>query len=209
MFLKTFPVGPFQCNCSIFADEKTGEAVVIDPGDEAQEILRLLQEQGFTVRYLLHTHAHLDHICATKEVYEKTNASICLHKADQFLYDNIEMQGRSLGLAHALSVAPVTKYLEHGDEISVSDLPIKVLHTPGHTPGSICFSLKDHNLLFAGDTLFYRSIGRTDLWGGDYDQIINSIKTKLLRLDPITTVIPGHGPKTTIGAEGQKNPFLS
>ena len=209
MFLKTFPVGPFQCNCSILADEKTGEAIVVDPGEEAQKILNLLKEQGFIAKYLIHTHAHLDHICATKEVHEKTKASICLHKADQFLYDNIEMQGGLLGLTGTVSVAPVTKYLEHGDEIFLSGLPIEVLHTPGHTPGSICFSLKDQKLLFAGDTLFYRSIGRTDLWGGDYDQILNSIKTKLLCLDQTTTVIPGHGLKTTIGAEGQKNPFLS
>lgn len=208
MFLKTFPVGLFQCNCSILADENTGEALVIDPGDEADQILRLLKEKNFAVKYLIHTHAHLDHICATKEVHAKTKAAICLHKADQFLYDNIEMQGRSMGLTQTVGVAPVTKYLEHGDEIVMPDLSIKVLHTPGHTPGSVCFFLKNQNLLFAGDTLFYRSIGRTDLWGGDYSQIIASIKTRLLCLDPETTVIPGHGPKTTIGAEGQKNPFL-
>lgn len=215
LFLKTFPVGPFQCNCSIIADPSSGEAIVIDPGDEAERILTEISSLGFGVKYLIHTHAHIDHILGTRAVHEKTGAPICLHKDDQFLYDNIKMQGGFLGMTVDQEVLPVTKYIEHQDEIAFSKWHLKILHTPGHTPGSVCFSLKGvnlgglkQNLLFSGDTLFYGSIGRTDLWGGDFNQILSSIKDKLLTLDEDTIVIPGHGQKTSIAREGQKNPFL-
>lgn len=215
MILKTFPVGAFQCNCSIIADPKSLEAIVVDPGDEAERILAELEQHGFSVKYLVHTHAHIDHIMATRELHEKTSAAICLHRGDQFLYDNIAMQGEFLGLTVENTVTPVTKYIEHGDCVSTAKIHLDVLHTPGHTPGSVCFSWqgvtlgdKKTNILFSGDTLFNGSIGRTDLWGGDYGQIIESIKTKLLNLDANTIVIPGHGPQTSIAVEAQGNPFL-
>lgn len=215
MILTTFSVGAFQCNCSIIADEKSGEAIVVDPGDEAERILGELQKSGLSVKYLVHTHAHIDHIMATATLHEKTRAAICLNKGDQFLYDNIAMQGDLLGLSVTDQVKPVTQYLEHGDDVICQDLRLKVLHTPGHTPGSICFLWPNvelggqkQTILFSGDTLFSGSIGRTDLWGGDFDQIIDSIKSRLLTLDEHTQVIPGHGPTTLIAREAKSNPFL-
>lgn len=215
LFFETFPVGAFQCNCSIIADPKSGEAIVVDPGDEAARILAELKKSGLSVKYLVHTHAHIDHIMATASLKEKTGAAICLNRGDQFLYDNIAMQGEFLGLQVTEPVKPVTQYLEHGDDVSCAGLRLKVLHTPGHTPGSICFHWQGvelggqrQDILFSGDTLFAGSIGRTDLWGGDFDQIISSIRSKLLTLDGQTQVIPGHGPLTTITREAKSNPFL-
>jgi glyoxylase-like metal-dependent hydrolase (beta-lactamase superfamily II) len=215
MFIKTFPVGTFQCNCSILADEKTGDAIVVDPGDDAARILTELKTQGFTVRYLVHTHAHIDHIAATRAVHAAAGGEVCLNKGDQMLYDNIAMQGEFLGLAVDPVVTPVTRYIEHQDVIETSGLKLNVLHTPGHTPGSVCFycetlaangaSLK---FMFSGDTLFSGSIGRTDLWGGDYDQIIASLKERVIKVPLETAVIPGHGPSTTIARELKSNPFL-
>lgn len=212
MFVKTFPVGSFQCNCTILGDETTGEAVVIDPGDEAPRILAELEKKSLHVKYILHTHAHLDHIGATRLVQEKTGGKIGLHKEDLFLYENIAMQGQFLGLRIDPQVPPVDHYLEHADVLEWGGTQTKVFHTPGHTPGSITFHLPQcvggKDMLFAGDTLFMGSIGRTDLWGGDYDLILDSIKTKILTLKEDTVVICGHGPNTTIGQEKKFNPFL-
>lgn len=210
LIVKTFPVGAFQCNCTIVADIESGTAIVVDPGDEAPLILGELHKVGVKATHLIHTHAHIDHIMATKEVKTATGATIGLHRDDLFLYDNIAMQGEFLGLRGKAEVSPVDHYLEHGDVIDFTkDHRLEVLHTPGHTPGSLCFLLHGkQNLLFAGDTLFLGSIGRTDLWGGDYGQIIDSIKTKLLTLDGHTPVVCGHGPNTSIGQEKKSNPFL-
>lgn len=216
LYIRTFPVGAFQCNCTIIADQEKGDAVVIDPGDEAEKIKNELASQGFVVKYLLHTHAHIDHIMATKELHQSCGGEICLHKADQMLYDNIDMQAQFLGLPNHHEVDAVTQYIEQGDVIEVPGLRFEVIHTPGHTPGSVCFYLdqaQDQNgqsqkIVFSGDTLFMGSIGRTDLWGGDYNQIIASIQEKLVTLDEKTLVIPGHGPKTTVGQERAENPFL-
>lgn len=214
MFIETFPVGPFQCNCTILADETSGEAIVVDPGDEADKIKKALQGRGFSPRYLIHTHAHIDHIGATRAVHEACGGTVCLHKGDQMLYDNIAMQGEFLGLQVDGRVVPIEKHIEHGDVIESSGLKIEVLHTPGHTPGSVCFYLDwtwDGNpgtLMFAGDTLFMGSIGRTDLWGGDYGQIMASLTDRVTKVPPETRVICGHGPMTTIGRELKTNPFL-
>src|SRR3989338_2518394 len=213
MFVKTFPVGSFQCNCTILGDETTGVAIVIDPGGESQKILSALAQKGFTVKYLLHAHAHLDHIGATKAVKDATGASIGLHKEDLFLYDNIAMQGQLLGVKLDPHVCPVDHYLIEGDVIEWGNQNrIEILHTPGHTPGSLTFLAKKlsdaKDVLFAGDTLFLGSIGRTDLWGGDYDQILDSIKNKILNLDDTISVVCGHGPNTNIGRERKANPFL-
>lgn len=205
--IKTFPVGVFQCNCTIIADPESREALVIDPGDEAERILQELMAQKIQVRAILHTHAHIDHIGATKEIAQKTGGVICLHKDDLFLYDNMAMQAQVLGVDMDCDVLPVEKFIAHGDAVEIaSGLRADVLHTPGHTPGSVCFLIG--KTLFAGDTLFQGSIGRTDLWGGDYGQIIASIKEKLLKLPLETRVICGHGPQTTIGHEAKNNPFL-
>lgn len=216
MFLATFPVGAFQCNCSILGDEKSFEAIIVDPGDEAQKIVGIVTKHGFTVKYLVHTHAHLDHIGATRAVHASLGGEVCLNKDDQFLYDNIAMQGQVLGMEVDPEVTAITRYIEHHDEISASGINLKVLHTPGHTPGSVCFYLansggenNDKPILFSGDTLFMGSIGRTDLWGGDYHQIIASLKERVVTLPEPTVVITGHGPKTTIARERHANPFLA
>lgn len=215
MFIKTFPVGSFQCNCSILADEKTGDAIIVDPGDEAERILAVLKAQGFTTRYLVHTHAHIDHIAATRAVHEAAGGEVCLNKGDQMLYDNIAMQGEFLGLKVDPIVATITRYIEHQDVIEAGSLKLSVLHTPGHTPGSVCFYCESlvvngqpRQFMFSGDTLFSGSIGRTDLWGGDYGQIIASLKERVTKVPLETEVIPGHGPTTTIARELKSNPFL-
>ncbi len=213
MIVKTFPVGAFQCNCTILGDPSTGEAMVIDPGDEADKILKVLAELKLTAKYLLHTHAHLDHIGATRKVKEKNGGTIGLHKEDLFLYENMKMQGEFLGMQVKDDPLPVDHYLVQGDVIEWGrQRRIQVLHTPGHTPGSLCFFNKSDDskeeMLFAGDTLFMGSIGRTDLWGGDYDLILSSIKTRLLNLSDTVQVVCGHGPMTTIGRERRANPFL-
>jgi len=207
MFIKTFPVGAFQCNCSIIADMKSGEAMIIDPGDEAEKIIESVKSNNFDVKYIIHTHAHIDHIGATKEVKNKLSGEICLHKDDSYLYENMAMQAKVLGVKMDCDVLPVSKFIEHGDEIECQGgLLAQVLFTPGHTPGSVSFLVD--NVLFSGDTLFRGSIGRTDLWGGDHNQLIASIREKLLKLPPKTIVIPGHGPQTSVGFEAKRNPFF-
>lgn len=209
MLLATFPVGPLGCNCSIVGCPETGEAAVIDPGGDADKIVEALTKNGLTVKYLLHTHAHFDHVMGSRAMREKTGAQICLHKEDQWLYDNLAKQCALFGMK-ADETLPIDKYLDDEEEIHVGKLKTKVIHTPGHTPGSLCFSVEaKESVLFAGDTLFQHSIGRTDLWGGSFDQIINSIRERLFKLDDSTDVIPGHGPNTTIWSERRENPFVS
>lgn len=209
MFIKTFPVGVFQCNCSLIADEESGEALVVDPGDDAEKIVAEITKRKFTVKYIIHTHAHIDHIGATRGVHEGCGGNICLHRDDLPLYDNIVLQAQFLGIKNTEGVLPVKTFLEHGDVFELGkNLRAEALFTPGHTPGSVCFRIEKSNLLLSGDTLFLKSIGRTDLWGGDYDQIIASIKEKLFKLPDETLVIPGHGPTTKIGSEKVGNPFL-
>lgn len=209
MLLATFPVGPLGCNCSIVGCPETGEAAVIDPGGDADKIVEALTKNGLTVKYLLHTHAHFDHVMGSRAMREKTGAQICLHKEDQWLYDNLAKQCALFGMK-ADDTLPIDKYLDDEEEIQIGKLKTKVIHTPGHTPGSLCFSVEaKESVLFAGDTLFQHSIGRTDLWGGSFDQIINSIRERLFKLDDSTDVIPGHGPNTTIWSERRENPFVS
>jgi glyoxylase-like metal-dependent hydrolase (beta-lactamase superfamily II) len=208
IFVESFPVGAFQCNCTILADEETKEAVVIDPGDEPRRILERVKRYDLKVRYLLHTHAHLDHIMGTKRVKEETSAEIRLHPDDDWLYQNLAMQCGMFGW-NAEEPSPVDKHLHDGEVLAFGSHRLEVIHTPGHTPGSVCFELGGERLLFSGDTLFARGIGRTDLWGGSYPQILRSIEERLLTRDEDTRVIPGHGPDTTLGDERRKNPFLT
>lgn len=206
--IASFPVGMLQCNCSIIACSETKEALIVDPGGDAPRILDYLKEHDLKARYLLHTHAHFDHIGATREVKAATGAQILLHPGDRFLYDNVQMQGQMFGMKLEPTV-PVDQNLEDEMTLNFGNHKSITLHTPGHTPGSACFYLSDGgSFLFAGDTLFEGSIGRTDLWGGSYPDIIRSIKERLLTLDDSTTVYTGHGPQTTIWQEKKHNPFL-
>lgn len=210
MIIETFPVGPLQCNCTILGDPETGEAIVIDPGDEAMKVLRRLSAHGLKPKAILITHTHLDHVGGNHEVRERTGARVMLHEKDLPLYDNLAMQAQMIGLDTPVR-GKVDEHIHQGDVIffgSKGD-SIEVLHTPGHTPGSCSFFLQNRNLLFSGDTLFSGSIGRTDLWGGDFDTEIRSIRDRLLPLPDHTRVITGHGPDTTIAEERASNPFLT
>jgi glyoxylase-like metal-dependent hydrolase (beta-lactamase superfamily II) len=208
IFIETFPVGPLQCNCSVVACNETKEAAVIDPGGDVEKILALLKEKDFQVKYLLHTHAHFDHILGSRQLKEATGAKICLHKKDELLYQNLQKQCSMFGFS-ATDPLPADHFLQDEEQIKIGNVKAGVLHTPGHTPGSLCFKVLDKDsLLFAGDTLFHRSIGRTDLWGGSFDDIIRSIQSRLLTLDESTRVIPGHGEDTDIWSEKRENPFL-
>jgi hydroxyacylglutathione hydrolase len=210
LLLATFPVGPLQCNCSIVADPETKEAAVIDPGGDPEKIIQVLEENGLKAKYILHTHAHFDHILGSRAVAEKTGAKICLHKGDEWLYNNLSMQGAFVGWNLATEqTLPVDHFLEDEEELTLGDIKAKVIHTPGHTPGSTCFCLQQEaGLLFAGDTLFHNSIGRTDLWGGSLDDIQKSIKTRLFELEETVEVISGHGPNTSIWEEKRNNPYV-
>lgn len=216
MIVETFPVGLLQCNCTVLGDPKSGRALVIDPGDEPGAILAVLQRHGLQAEAILHTHAHLDHVQATRELAESTGARVMLHPGDQFLYDSVEMQAQMLGFP-VPDTMPVDHHVRDGETVAVGGIHGEILHTPGHTPGSLCLRVGSETgaaapllagRLFAGDTLFLGSIGRTDLWGGDMDQILRSIHERLLTLPDETIVVPGHGPLTTIGAERRSNPFL-
>jgi hydroxyacylglutathione hydrolase len=207
--VETFPVGPLQCNCTILGDSGTGEAIVVDPGDDLPAVTAALARLGLTCRTIVNTHTHIDHVGANFALRQATGARLMLHEADVPLYDELETQARWLGLGPAPAQAPVDEHIHQGDRIRAGVLDVEVLHTPGHTPGSLCFHVPGTNpLLVSGDTLFAGSIGRTDLWGGDHDQEIESIRTRLLALPDDTLVIPGHGRSTTIGAERRRNPFL-
>jgi len=209
MLLETFAVGSFQCNCSVLACADTKEAIVVDPGGEHQRILEIVRHYDLTVKWIIHTHAHLDHIYETRDVKEAAGGTIALHKDDTFLYDGFAMQAAMFGW-QVRPVLPVEHWLEDGESLPFGKRAAEVIHTPGHTPGSCCFRVASDEgpLLLAGDTLFQRSIGRTDLPGGDFATIEQSIKHKIYTLDPDTSVIPGHGPRTTVGDEARHNPFV-
>jgi len=206
--IETLPVGPLQCNCSILVDPESKEAVVIDPGDEGDRIVRALEAAGARPVALLHTHAHFDHVTGTREVSRATGAPIRLHASDRPLYDALREQAALFGL-HAEVPNPPGDPLADGERIRFGPFALRAIHTPGHTPGSTCFQLEgDSPVLFSGDTLFRRSIGRTDLWGGDTETIVASIREKLFALPADLPVVCGHGPGTTIGEEKRSNPFV-
>lgn len=206
-------MGSYACNCSVLYSETTREAIIIDPGNDEGLILKKIKDLNIKVLKLLHTHAHFDHIGRSSEISEATKATIHLHKDDQFLYDMLPQQGRFFG-QNVGTPKPLDAFLEEGETFSFSDPEIKIflttLHTPGHTPGSCCFysDYFETPQLFAGDTLFQQSIGRTDLPGGDSDKILKSIKERLLTLPDETKVIAGHGPSSVIHYEKKYNPFL-
>jgi hydroxyacylglutathione hydrolase len=209
MILETFPVGPLQCNCSILGNETDGTAVVIDPGGDPERIAKRLTKLGLKLTHLVHTHAHLDHVGGSAQLKRTAGGQAWLHKGDQWLHENLALQGRMIGISAPEAVA-LDGWLDEGDRFDAAGSQLEVLHTPGHSPGSCTFVLEadGRRLVFAGDTLFSGSIGRTDLWGGDSGTILKSLKGKLMELDDEAEVICGHGPGTTIGRERHTNPFL-
>jgi hydroxyacylglutathione hydrolase len=209
--IETFSVGPLGCNCSILADLEAKRAIVIDPGGDFAQIRERLEARGLAVDAIVHTHTHIDHVGATKELQDLTGARAEIHEGDRFLYDLLPVQSAMLGMPPPPVVTDLGGALVDGATFHAGSIELAVLHTPGHTPGSVCFvaGTGDATRIFAGDTLFRRSIGRTDLWGGDGEQIKKSIRQKLLTLDPNAVVIAGHGDTTTIGEERAKNPFVA
>jgi hydroxyacylglutathione hydrolase len=205
---EVLPVGMLQCNCSILGDETSHEAIVVDPGDDIPRILALLDKHKLTVKQILITHAHIDHIAGAARLKKITGAPILYNPRDLPLVKMMDAQATWLGMEPP-EVAPPDDTLEDGRVISITGLAGNILHTPGHTQGSVCLHLPTQNLLLAGDTLFAGSVGRTDLPGGDGPTLIRSIHEKLLPLPDSTVVIPGHGPRTTIGQERESNPFLA
>lgn len=203
--IRTFPVGPLQCNCSVIGDSLSGRALVIDPGGDADQILALVKELNLTVVAIIHTHAHLDHILAAGEIKKATGAPIFLHESDQFLWDLVDQQCAMFGVPPVKLPDP-DHYLK--DDQALECCGGVAIHTPGHTPGSVSFWFEQYKTLIAGDTLFSGSIGRTDLPGGDFDQIVTSIKERIYSLDDEAVVVTGHGPNTTIGSEKVTNGFV-
>jgi glyoxylase-like metal-dependent hydrolase (beta-lactamase superfamily II) len=207
MIHEIIPVGALQCNCSILGDEVSGEAIVVDPGDDIPRIVALLQKHRLTVKQILITHAHIDHIAGAARLKQLTGAPILYNPRDLPLVKMMDVQAGWLGMATPEVHAP-DDTLEDGNVIAITGLSGTILHTPGHTQGSVCLHLPTQQLLLAGDTLFAGSVGRTDLPGGDGRTLIRSIHAKLLPLPDSTIVVPGHGPNTTIGRERESNPFL-
>ncbi|MEO1839790.1 MAG: MBL fold metallo-hydrolase [Candidatus Lambdaproteobacteria bacterium] len=207
IIVETIPVGPLQCNCTILGDLVSRKAIVVDPGGDSEILLERLVELNLQVERIIHTHAHLDHFLASGKMKEATGAKLALHREDLFLWDMLEDQCRMFGIPFE-PPPPPDQWLENEEEIDLNDLQGKALHTPGHTPGSMCFLFESQKLLIAGDTLFQGSIGRTDLWGGDFKKIEKSIQEKLYTLDEETSVITGHGESTSIGHEMRDNSFV-
>jgi glyoxylase-like metal-dependent hydrolase (beta-lactamase superfamily II) len=209
MILETFPVGLLQCNCSIVGDEATREAMVIDPGDNIPDILARLAKHRLTLKQIVVTHGHIDHVGGALKLKRATGAPVLMNEKDIELLELMDEQANFLGLLAAPEVANPDVSAEDGMVVGIANHAAQVLYTPGHTPGSICLHFIPEKLLIAGDTLLEGSIGRTDLWGGNSRQILTSIHDRLLVLPDETRVIPGHGYETSIGAEKVGNPFLS
>jgi glyoxylase-like metal-dependent hydrolase (beta-lactamase superfamily II) len=208
MIHEILPVGPLQCNCSVIGDESTREAMVIDPGDEIEQITAIVRKHNLQVKQIVITHAHIDHVGGAMKLRALTGAPILLNQNDYALLKMLDVQATWIGMSSPGDVK-VDASLSHDDELQAGNLRASVLHTPGHTEGSVCLYFPAEKLLIAGDTLFAGSIGRTDLPGGSFEKIMRSLHQRVLALPDETLVIPGHGPKTTIGEEREGNPFLT
>jgi hydroxyacylglutathione hydrolase len=207
MIHKIFPVGPLQCNCSIVGDEQTHEAMVIDPGDQIEGILEILRQEKLTLKQIVITHAHIDHVGGAMKLKAATGAPILMNQNDYALLKMLDMQASWLGMTPPGAVE-IDEAVSQGQMLKIGEISSNVIHTPGHTEGSICVYFPAEKKLIAGDTLFAGSIGRTDLPGGSMDKIMRSLHTQVLALPDETEVVPGHGPVTTIGEERESNPFL-
>jgi glyoxylase-like metal-dependent hydrolase (beta-lactamase superfamily II) len=205
MIIETLVVGPLLVNCYLAGCERTREAVVIDPGDDADKILAAIQRHKLKLKHIINTHAHFDHLGAVQTLREATGAPFRLHPADVQLVNSYLVQAAYFGLPPGPR-PQVDGYLNDGDEIVFGDEKLRVLHTPGHSPGGVSFA--GNGVVFVGDELFLDSIGRTDFPGGNYEVLINAIRTKLFPLGDDVVVYPGHGSKTTIGRERLHNPFF-
>lgn len=208
MIHEVFPVGVLQCNCSVIGDEQTREAMVIDPGDDIDNVLDIVRQHGLTVKQIVITHAHIDHVGGATKLKQATGASILLNQNDYALLKMLDVQAAWIGMQSPGAVA-VDSSIGTGDKVAAGNIVADVLHTPGHTEGSICLYFESDKKLVAGDTLFAGSIGRTDLPGGSYKKIMQSLQGPVLALPDETIVVPGHGPLTTIGEERDSNPFLT
>ncbi len=207
MIHEILPVGPLQCNCSVIGDEATREAMVIDPGDDIEDVAAIIRKHNLKVKQIVITHAHIDHVGGAMKLRALTGAPILLNQNDYALLKMLDMQATWVGMP-APGEVKIDAELGHGASLSAGSLSANVLHTPGHTEGSVCLYFRAEKLLIAGDTLFAGSIGRTDLPGGSIEKIMRSLHQRVLALPDETVVIPGHGPKTTIGEEREGNPFL-
>jgi hydroxyacylglutathione hydrolase len=207
MLHKIFPVGPLQCNCSVIGDEQTHEAMVIDPGDQIEDILAILKAEKLTLKQIVVTHAHIDHVGGAMKLKAATGAPILMNQNDQALLKMLDMQAAWVGMKPPGPVK-IDEAVDAGRVLKIGDIGASVIHTPGHTEGSICLYFPEQKTLVAGDTLFAGSIGRTDLPGGSFEKIMRSLHNQLMALPDETQVVPGHGPVTTIGEERETNPFL-
>ena len=207
LFHKVFPVGVLQCNCSVIGDEQTLEAMVIDPGDQIEEILEILRQKNLTLKYIVVTHAHIDHVGGAMKLKAATGAPILMNQNDQALLKLLDMQATWLGMQPPEAVK-IDEAVADGRVLQIGAISSSVIHTPGHTEGSICLFFPQEKKLIAGDTLFAGSIGRTDLPGGSFEKIMRSLHTQLMALPDDIEVVPGHGQQTTIGHERATNPFL-
>ena len=208
MIHEILPVGPLQCNCSVIGDEVSREAMVIDPGDDIEDVLAIIRKHNLTVKQIVITHAHIDHVGGAAKLRTVTGAPILLNQNDYDLLKMLDVQAAWIGMASPGKV-DIDQSVAQADTLKAGSLTANVIHTPGHTEGSICLYFPAQQKLIAGDTLFAGSIGRTDLPGGSFDKIIRSIHEKVLALPDDTVVVPGHGPLTTIGEERESNPFLN
>jgi glyoxylase-like metal-dependent hydrolase (beta-lactamase superfamily II) len=207
LIIKMLAVGPFAANCYIVGSSQTKQGMLIDPGAEAETVLKTVQQAGLTISVILITHAHVDHIGALREVQARTNARFFAHEAEKgFVFSAPMRMLTSIGVSPVKSPSSPDRVLKDGDHVDVGDLRFEVLHTPGHSSGGICLS--GHGVVFSGDTLFNLGIGRTDFPGMSHERLIESIRDKLMVLPDETVVYPGHGPSTTIGRERRGNPFL-
>ena len=207
MIHEILPVGPLHCNCSVIGDEATHEALVIDPGDDIEDVLGLIQKHNLKVKQIVITHAHIDHVGGAMKLRAATGAPVLLNQNDYALLKMLDVQAAWIGVKNPGKV-DIDQSIGQADTVQAGSLKADVIHTPGHTEGSVCMFFPAERMLIAGDTLFAGSIGRTDLPGGSSEKIIDSLQQKVLALPDDTLVVPGHGPLTTIGEERESNPFL-